>query len=82
MEDRPEQEPLSPELGAINQRARLSHYIIQSIIAETDLRGTSLADEVYWQLNDLEEQNGLPEGVDAHTLYRLWETNYGGEAIS
>ena len=56
----------------------MAHEVVQQIIGEMEYTGTARDDAVWWQLQDIEDQNGLPYDLDADSLYRLYNSNYGG----
>lgn len=58
-------------------RYRLSHWIIQTLIADDHNPYSRVHDDRFiWQVFDLEEQNALPDGVTAEDLIQLYESNY------
>lgn len=55
---------------------RLGHWIIQSMIGEERRHPLAEDDEIWWNLHDLELQNGLPDNLNADDLYQLYRSNY------
>jgi hypothetical protein len=61
---------------------RMMHKIIQSVVGDMDRPfGTASRDDaVWWELQAIEEENGLPEDVSFTDIYNLFRTNYNGES--
>lgn len=58
--------------------SRAAHEIVQHVIGDVPYIGTARDDEVYWVLQELQEQNALPDELTAAGLYNLYTRNYGG----
>lgn len=69
----PQPKPLTPQ--------QMMHRIVQGVLADIDypFGSTARDDETWWQLQAIEEENGLPEGITHDDCYNLFRTNYNGE---
>jgi hypothetical protein len=61
------------------QEEFMARHIMQQLIADSEypMNAPTLEDAVWWEAYNLEEQNGLPEGVSAFAIHqaflRMWE---------
>lgn len=70
----------SPYARAHEARVNLTRQIMQSVIAETPYRNVNLEDDIWFAVHELEEQNGLPDGVTADDVYQMYlRVFHGGD---
>jgi hypothetical protein len=56
----------------------MARRIMRQIVSDSPYPG-DMEWEMWWQLHDLEEQNGLPDGITAHEVYQEYLRVWHGE---
>lgn len=69
-------EDIDPRPREVNQR--VVRHIMQAVIAESPYK-PDLDWELWHHCQQLEEQNGLPDGVTAHDIYQEYLRVFEGE---
>jgi hypothetical protein len=59
----------------------MARHIMQQLIADSNypMNAPTLEDAVWWEAHELEEQNGLPEGVTAFAIHQAFLEMWEGE---
>jgi hypothetical protein len=59
----------------------MARHIMQQLIADSPypMNAPTLEDAVWWEAHELEEQNGLPEGVTAFAIHQAFLNMFEGE---
>lgn len=72
------QNPIVQEQLRQQRIARIGQSIIAEIASNPNYK-PDMDWEVYWRVNELEEQNGLPSGITGHDIFNYYQEYWNGE---